>query len=343
MVKLLLMSISPVSQPINLYSDWKAELSHCVSSIDDLLNQLGLNANNLSATEQAAIDFPIKVPQPFVQLMEYGNPNDPLLKQVLPISSELAIDSNFSTDPVDETNYNPVPGIVHKYHNRVLMIISPNCAINCRYCFRRHFPYDENRQSKQQWLEALDYLKTKPEINEVIYSGGDPLAANDNFLRWLTAAIESISHIKRLRIHSRLPVVIPARIDEPLINWLGHTRLKPTFVLHINHANEISTDLSQGVDRLKQAGISVLNQSVLLKGINDSSDQLITLSEKLFDAGIMPYYLHMLDPVQGASHFDVSKKHAVEIFHQIQSELPGFLTPKLVQERAGENSKTLIL
>jgi EF-P beta-lysylation protein EpmB len=337
------MPISPVSQPINLYSDWKAELSHCVSSIDDLLNQLGLNANNLSATEQAAIDFPIKVPQPFVQLMEYGNPNDPLLKQVLPISSELAIDSNFSTDPVDESNYNPVPGIVHKYHNRVLMIISPNCAINCRYCFRRHFPYDENRQSKQQWLEALDYLKTKPEINEVIYSGGDPLAANDNFLRWLTAEIESISHIKRLRIHSRLPVVIPARIDEPLINWLGHTRLKPTFVLHINHANEISTELSQGVDRLKQAGISVLNQSVLLKGINDSSDQLIALSEKLFDAGIMPYYLHMLDPVQGASHFDVSKKHAVEIFHQIQSELPGFLTPKLVQERAGETSKTLIL
>jgi EF-P beta-lysylation protein EpmB len=337
------MSISPVSQPINLYSDWKAELSHCVSSIDDLLNQLGLNANNLSATEQAAIDFPIKVPQPFVQLMEYGNPNDPLLKQVLPISSELAIDSNFSTDPVDESNYNPVPGIVHKYHNRVLMIISPNCAINCRYCFRRHFPYDENRQSKQQWLEALDYLKTKPEINEVIYSGGDPLAANDNFLRWLTAEIESISHIKRLRIHSRLPVVIPARIDEPLINWLGHTRLKPTFVLHINHANEISTELCQGVDRLKQAGISVLNQSVLLKGINDSSEQLIALSEKLFDAGIMPYYLHMLDPVQGASHFDVSKKHAVEIFHQIQSELPGFLTPKLVQERAGETSKTLIL
>jgi EF-P beta-lysylation protein EpmB len=337
------MSISPISQPINLYSDWKAELSHCVSSIDELLNQLGLNADDLSATEQAAIDFPIKVPQPFVQLMEYGNPNDPLLKQVLPISSELTIDSTFSTDPVDESNYNPVPGIVHKYHNRVLMIISPNCAINCRYCFRRHFPYDENRQSKQQWLEALDYLKTKPEINEVIYSGGDPLAANDNFLRWLTAEIESISHIKRLRIHTRLPVVIPSRIDDQLLNWLGNTRLKPTFVLHINHANEISTELSQGVDRLKKIGISILNQSVLLKGVNDCSQALIGLSEKLFDTGIMPYYLHMLDPVQGASHFDIPKDQAVEIFSQIQAELPGFLVPKLVQERAGETSKSLIL
>jgi EF-P beta-lysylation protein EpmB len=337
------MSINSISQPINLHSDWKAELSNCVSSIDELLNQLGLKPEDLKATEQAASKFPIKVPQPFAQLMEYGNPNDPLLKQVLPITSELQADSNFSTDPVGESSFNPVPGIVHKYRNRVLMIISPNCAINCRYCFRRHFPYDDNRQSKQQWLKALDYLKTKPEINEVIYSGGDPLAANDNFLRWLTGEIESIQHIKRLRIHTRLPVVIPSRIDDQLLNWLSNTRLKPTLVLHINHANEIDTALSQGVNRLKQAGIMVLNQSVLLKGINDTSDQLINLSEKLFDAGIMPYYLHMLDPVQGASHFDVPRDRAVEIFNQIQAELPGFLVPKLVQERAGETSKSLIL
>lgn len=337
------MSIKPVSQPINLHSDWKTELSHCVNSIDELLNQLGLKAEDLNATEQAATEFSIKVPQSFVQLMEYGNPNDPLLKQVLPITSELQVDNNFSTDPVDESSFNPVPGIVHKYRNRVLMIISPNCAINCRYCFRRHFPYDENRQSKQQWLKALDYLKTKPEINEVIFSGGDPLAANDHFLRWLTAEIESIQHIKRLRIHTRLPVVIPSRVDDQLLNWLGNTRLKPTLVLHINHANEIDEVLRQGVDRLKKSGITVLNQSVLLKGINDNSDQLISLSEKLFDAGIMPYYLHMLDPVQGASHFDVSMDRAVEIFRQIQTELPGFLVPKLVQERAGERSKSLIL
>ncbi|MGB1334095.1 MAG: EF-P beta-lysylation protein EpmB [Porticoccaceae bacterium] len=337
------MSTEPASQPINIYSDWKAELSNCISSIDELLNQLGLKAEDLNTTEQAASQFPIKVPQPFVKLMQYGNPQDPLLKQVLPITSELQIDSNFSTDPVSESSFNPVPGIVHKYRNRVLMIISPSCAINCRYCFRRHFPYEDNRQSKQQWLKALDYLKTKPEINEVIYSGGDPLAANDNFLSWLTGEIESIKHIKRLRIHTRLPVVIPSRIDDPLLNWLSNTRLKPTVVLHINHANEIDTALSQGVSRLKQAGILVLNQSVLLKGINDNSHQLICLSEKLFDTGILPYYLHMLDPVQGASHFDVPEAQAVEIFNQIQSELPGFLVPKLVQERAGETSKSLIL
>ena len=337
------MSINPISQPINLHSDWKAELSNCVSSIDELLNQLGLNTEDLNATDQAATEFPIKVPQPFVELMEYGNPEDPLLKQVLPITSELNIDTNFSTDPVAESNFNPVPGIVHKYRNRVLMIISPNCAINCRYCFRRHFPYDENRQSKQQWLKALDYLKTKPEINEVIYSGGDPLAANDNFLRWLTGEIESIKHIKRLRIHTRLPVVIPSRIDDQLLSWLGNTRLKPTVVMHINHANEIGSGLSLGINRLKATGITILNQSVLLKGINDSPQSLVCLSEKLFDAGIMPYYLHMLDPVQGASHFDVTKERAVEVFRQIQAELPGFLVPKLVQERAGESSKSLIL
>jgi EF-P beta-lysylation protein EpmB len=337
------MLTEPTSQPINIYSDWKAELSHCISSIDQLLQLLGLNSKDLNASQLATQEFPIKVPQHYAQLMEYGNPEDPLLKQVLPIDAELKHDPSFNTDPVNESEYNPVPGIVHKYHNRVLMIISPNCAINCRYCFRRHFPYNENRQSKQQWLKALDYLRTKPQINEVIYSGGDPLAANDNFLSWLTQQIESIRHIKRLRIHTRLPVVIPSRVDSQLIDWLGNTRLKPTMVLHINHANEIDTKLCEAVDQLKSAGITILNQSVLLKEVNDSSEQLIALSEKLFDAGIMPYYLHMLDPVQGASHFDIPKDRAIEIFNQMQSALPGFLLPKLVQEKAGETSKSLIL
>ena len=337
------MLTKPAKQPINIYSDWKSELSNCISSIDQLLQLLGLSSKDLNASQLASQGFSIKVPLHYAELMEYGNPEDPLLKQVLPIEAELNQDPSFSIDPVNESEYNPVPGIVHKYRNRVLMIISPNCAINCRYCFRRHFPYQENRQSKQQWLQALDYLKDRPEINEVIYSGGDPLAANDNFLSWLTQQIETIKHIKRLRIHSRLPVVIPSRIDTQLLTWLSSSRLKPTMVLHINHANEIDVKLCQSVEKLKTAGITVLNQSVLLKGINDSSQALINLSEKLFDAGIMPYYLHLLDPVQGASHFDIPVDKALKIFSHIQAELPGFLLPKLVQEKAGETSKSLII
>ena len=337
------MLTKPAKQPINIYSDWKSELSNCISSIDQLLQLLGLSSKDLNASQLASRGFSIKVPLHYAQLMEYGNPEDPLLKQVLPIEAELNQDPSFSVDPVNESEYNPVPGIVHKYRNRVLMIISPHCAINCRYCFRRHFPYQENRQSKQQWLQALDYLKDRPEINEVIYSGGDPLAANDNFLSWLTQQIETIKHIKRLRIHSRLPVVIPSRIDTQLLTWLSSSRLKPTMVLHINHANEIDVKLCQSVEKLKTAGITVLNQSVLLKGINDSSQALINLSEKLFDAGIMPYYLHLLDPVQGASHFDIPVDKALKIFSHMQAELPGFLLPKLVQEKAGETSKSLII
>jgi EF-P beta-lysylation protein EpmB len=337
------MLTKPAKQPINIYSDWKSELSNCISSIDQLLQLLGLSSKDLNASQLASQGFSIKVPLHYAELMEYGNPEDPLLKQVLPIEAELNQDPSFSVDPVNESEYNPVPGIVHKYRNRVLMIISPNCAINCRYCFRRHFPYQENRQSKQQWLQALDYLKDRPEINEVIYSGGDPLAANDNFLSWLTQQIETIKHIKRLRIHSRLPVVIPSRIDTQLLTWLSSSQLKPTMVLHINHANEIDVKLCQSVEKLKTAGITVLNQSVLLKGVNDSSQALINLSEKLFDAGIMPYYLHLLDPVQGASHFDIPVDKALKIFSHMQAELPGFLLPKLVQERAGEAGKSIIL
>ena len=331
------------SQTIDIQPSWKTEFSQCISSIDELLGRLQLKPEQLSPSHQAATDFPLRVPRPFVERMKIGDPNDPLLAQVLPVIQETQSAVGYSADPLEETQHNPVPGIVHKYRNRLLLIVSPSCAINCRYCFRRHFPYQENRQSKQQWLQALDYLKTRPEINEVIYSGGDPLAANDNFLGWLTQQIESIKHIKRLRIHTRLPVVIPSRVDSQLLDWLGNTRLKPTMVLHINHANEIDSKLCQAIDQLKSAGITMLNQSVLLKGVNDSSEQLIALSEKLFDAGVMPYYLHMLDPVQGASHFDIPVDRAIEIFNQMQAELPGFLLPKLVQERAGEASKSLVL
>ena len=329
-------------QPISISPDWKLELRRSITTIDKLLNCVNLDRTQLSASQQAAADFPLRVPQPFVDRMQPGNPNDPLLMQVLPVSAELESVQGYTPDPLEEASSNPLAGIVHKYANRLLLVVSPTCAINCRYCFRRHFPYDENRQSKQQWQIALDYIRNHSEINEVIYSGGDPLAANDHFLGWLTEQIAKIPHIRRLRIHTRLPVVIPSRIDQAFLSWATATRLKPIVVLHINHSNEIDTQLADSIRRLQDCGIRVLNQTVLLRGINDSADSLAKLSESLFDCDVMPYYLHLLDPVAGASHFDLPENHAKTVYKELQAILPGFLVPRLVREIPDKPCKTII-
>ena len=261
---------------------------------------------------------------------------------MLPVIEETLVVKGYSSDPLDEIDHNPIPGVVHKYRNRLLLIVSPSCAINCRYCFRRHFPYQENRQSKQQWQKALDYISSTKELNEVIFSGGDPLAANDSFLGWLTEQIANIPHIKRLRIHTRLPVVIPSRIDDQFLRWATGTRLLPIMVLHINHSNEINLALLKAVQRLLSKGIRVLNQTVLLKGINDSAQALVDISESLYDIGVTPYYLHLLDPVAGASHFDIPITQSQAIYAELQATLPGFLVPKLVREIPGEQSKTIM-
>ena len=334
-------NLSP-AQPISISPDWKVQLSQAVTSIDQLLSCLDLTAGQLSTSQQAASQFALKVPQPFIQRMEPGNPRDPLLLQVLPVAAEMVPSPDYNQDPLEESKHNPIPGIVHKYANRLLLVISPACAINCRYCFRRHFPYAENRQSKQQWQTALDYIRSDKSINEVIYSGGDPLAANDSFLGWLTAEIAEIIHIKRLRIHTRLPVVIPARIDQGFLNWATATRLKPIVVLHINHANEIDTEVASAIKKLTNAGMQVLNQSVLLRGVNDSAVALAELSERLFDCGVSPYYLHLCDPVAGAQHFDLDDSVARQIHAELQCLLPGFLVPKLVREIPNRRSKTII-
>ena len=335
---LYIQSDGPYNQPRN----WQTELSQCITTVDDLLAELALDRAQLSSCQQAAAQFALKVPRPFVQRMVRGNPNDPLLAQVLPVIAEMQLDDDYSKDPLDESNHNPIAGIVHKYRNRLLLIVSPTCAINCRYCFRRHFAYQENRQSKDQWQQALTYIRSHTDINEVIFSGGDPLTANDHFLGWLAEQIAAIPHIKRLRIHTRLPVVIPSRINESFLRWATSSRLKPIMVLHINHSNEIDDEVADAIKRLLNVGIKVLNQTVLLKGINDSSTVLSALSERLFDCGVSPYYLHLLDPVQGASHFDIEPEHAGQIYRELQTMLPGFLLPKLVREIPGELSKTII-
>lgn len=319
---------------------WKTALSGAVTRSDQLLAMLGLADSPLANQLAEQPDFPLRVPLSFVRRMVPGDPDDPLLRQVLPVGDELLPLPGFDRDPLRESHYNPVPGIVHKYRGRVLLITSPACAVHCRYCFRRHFPYEENTMGKALWRQPLDYIAAHPDIREVILSGGDPLAANDNHLAWLAAELAAIPHVQRLRVHTRFPVVIPSRIDDACLSWLTGTRLTTVVVLHINHPREIDHDVAAMAQRLRQAGLTVLNQAVLLKTINDRADTQIALSEQLFAAGILPYYLHLLDPVAGAGHFHVDEREALALHQALQSALPGYLVPRLVRDIPGAAAKT---
>ncbi|MGQ7260280.1 EF-P beta-lysylation protein EpmB [Vreelandella sp. V005] len=321
-------------------SAWQQQLSQAIRDPAVLCERLGLSQAWLAGADAGHQLFEICVPDAYLARIVPNDPNDPLLLQVLPLGEETDATPGYVTDPLEEADHRPVKGLIHKYANRVLLIASPACAINCRYCFRRHFPYSENSPSRAQWQEALDYLREDTSINEAILSGGDPLASNDRQLDWLVEQLESIPHLKRLRIHTRLPVVIPDRVDEALLGWLGSTHLQKVVVLHINHANEIDQAVVDACTRLKQAGATLLNQSVLLRGINDNVPALASLSERLFEAGVMPYYLHVLDPVQGAAHFDVPDHEAQTLVQALLEHLPGFLMPRLVREVPGRMSKT---
>lgn len=326
----------------NMPLRWQQQLQQVITDPAVLLTLLDLDDTYLAAAQRANALFPLKVPLSFVLRMEKGNINDPLLQQVLPIGAECRIADGYSNDPVGEQT-GQQNGMIHKYHGRVLLMVNGHCAVNCRYCFRRHFPYDEHKLNRTQWTALLQQLSDDSSITEVIYSGGDPLASSDKQLAWLTNEIAAIPHIKRLRIHSRLPVVIPERISDSCLEWMSQTRLSTVMVLHINHAHELNDDtLKTAISRMKAAGITLLNQAVLLKAINDTLDAQLHLSEALFDAGILPYYLHVLDKVQGSAHFSISDKAAKQLHEQITNHLPGYLVPKLVREIPNKPSKILI-
>lgn len=319
--------------------NWLEQLANGISDPTKLLEQLDIEPSPWQLGFEARTLFAQRVPQSFVDRMEKGNPFDPLLRQVLPLSEEFAVHEGYSNDPLDEQD-NTIPGLLHKYQNRALMIVKGGCAINCRYCFRRHFPYQNNKGSKRVWQTSLDYIQTHTELNEIILSGGDPLMAKDDELKWLIERIADIPHIKRLRIHSRLPVVIPARITQELVSMLCDTRLQVILVTHINHANEINQEVQDKTLQLKKAGVTLLNQSVLLKGVNDTVEDLVALSEALFDANVLPYYLHVLDKVQGAAHFFVSDDQAKAIMAKLIERVSGYLVPTLTREIGGRSSKT---
>ena len=320
--------------------DWLTQLADVITDPDELLHILALNADKeLLAGRDARRLFALRVPRAFVAHMEKGNPNDPLLRQVLTAKEEFIAAPGFSTDPLEE-QHSVVPGLLHKYRNRALLLVKGGCAVNCRYCFRRHFPYSDNQGNKRNWQAAITYISEHPELDEIIFSGGDPLMAKDNELDWLITAIEDIAHIKRLRIHSRLPVVIPARITETLVARIARSRLQVILVNHINHANEIGDEFRTSMNHLRQAGVTLLNQSVLLRDVNDNAQTLADLSNALFDSGVMPYYLHVLDKVQGAAHFMVSDDEARLIMRELLTLISGYMVPKLAREIGGEPSKT---
>lgn len=318
---------------------WQQALRTLITDPAELLLQLELPPD----LADTGTDFRLQVPRSFVARMEPGNRYDPLLLQVLPQQQEHIPVSGFSLDPLAENSTNLQPGLVHKYRDRVLLIASGGCAINCRYCFRRHFPYQQNQLGPEQWQEVLTYVQAQPELHEVIFSGGDPLVTPDSRLTRMIADLAAIPHLRRIRIHSRLPIVIPERVTKTLVQALTATRLKPVLVLHCNHAQEVNDEVRTALSLLRSAGVTVLNQAVLLRGINDSVDAQRTLSETLFGCGVLPYYLFVLDPVAGAAHFDVPDAEAQQLVGELQTCLPGYLVPRLAREIPGRPSKTLLL
>ncbi len=318
---------------------WKNILADSISKPMELLHALDLQDTPLAQQLDMTPNFRLRVPRGFVAKMKKGDPNDPLLQQVLPLTKENIELPGYLTDPVGDLDSEVVPGVLHKYQGRALLVTTGACGIHCRYCFRRHFPYAESNPSSGQWREALDYIRNTHSINEVLLSGGDPLSLDDQKLTHLVNEIETIDHVKRLRIHSRMPVILPERINDQLLSWISSTRLKIIVVIHANHANEIDSKVGEAMSELTRNGVTLLNQSVLLRGINDSVEALEELSENLFSVGILPYYLHLLDPVQGAAHFDIPREQASQLMDKLRDQLPGYLVPKLVWEKPGAGSK----
>ncbi len=313
-------------------TSWQCELREAIHDCAHLLKLLELPASLLTQTITTKERFMLRVPKGYVARMRKGEPNDPLLRQVLPLLEEHKQLQGFRLDPVGDTAAEKVPCLLHKYQGRVLWLTTGACAIHCRYCFRQHYHYATPLRSNQA---VLDAIRSDASITEVILSGGDPLILSDKYLSELVQHLVRISHVKRLRLHTRLPIVLPERVNDELLTLLTGTRLQVVMVVHANHPNEIDESVNKVLQRLVEVGMTVLNQSVLLRGVNDNATTLIALSERLFNSRVLPYYLHLLDRVQGAAHFEVPIETAALLLEEMRIALPGYLVPKLVKEVAG--------
>jgi EF-P beta-lysylation protein EpmB len=330
------------SRPQRHTPPWRQELTQAISDPAELLAALGLDQGLLAGAQRASRLFHLRVPHSYVRRMSQGDVHDPLLRQVLPLDSECIEAADYTHDPVGDLDARVAPAVLQKYAGRALLTATGACAVHCRYCFRRHYPYAEASQRGDRWQALTEHLMRHQDIYEVILSGGDPLTLSDERLGSLARDLGDIHHLRRLRIHTRLPVVLPSRVDEALLSWLRGCALKTVLVVHVNHAREIDAAVRGALCRLGEAGVVLLNQSVLLRGVNDELSRLIELSEALFEAGVMPYYLHMLDKVQGAAHYAVEEERALALFRGLRRALPGYLVPRLARERAGEPYKLLL-
>lgn len=338
-------TLSNINQLNNSYKEpWLQEMSNSITNIEELLKIINLNFDpKRYFPKKINPKFPIRVPRSFINRIKKKDPNDPILLQIIGNLSELENTPGYTKDPLKEKFNIKTPGLLHKYYDRVLIITKTNCAINCRYCFRKNFPYKNNLGNKLNWNKSINYIKKHSYLNEVILSGGDPLMAKDHELYWLINKLSVIPHLKRLRIHTRLPVVIPSRITNTLCSIFIQSRLRIIMVTHINHPNEINTEFSRKMYMLKQSNVILLNQSVLLKKINDNANTLASLSNILCENYILPYYLHILDKVEGTRHFYISERKARVIMKSLIKMISGFLVPKLTKDTSSANSKIILV
>ena len=324
-------------------SRWQALWRDAVRDPRELLAMLDLGALAGTLSDDAAAQFPLRVPRGFVARMRRGDPRDPLLRQVLPILDEDRPAPGFGLDAVGDGAARRGGGVIHKYDGRALLIATGSCAVHCRYCFRRHYPYAEDTAAAAGWRAAVALIRADATIHEVILSGGDPLSLADHKLRELTDALRGIPHVRRLRIHTRLPIVLPERVDAGLLQWLRELPWPVAMVVHANHANEFDAPVDAALAALRGAGATLLNQAVLLRGVNDSVDALADLCERGHAAGVLPYYLHQLDRVAGVAHFEVEDAQALRLHAALAARLPGYLLPRLVREIPGQPGKTPLL
>ena len=320
---------------------WQRSLGEAIGTLRELLVTLELDPDSIEGYDPSREEFPLRVPRAFAARMRKGDPTDPLLLQVLPRRIERLDVPGFGPDPLQESAL-ARDGVLKKYSGRALLVTTSACPVHCRYCFRRHFPYADQIAAKDRWAPALRELRRSTDVTEVILSGGDPLSLGNRRLDELIRSIEGIEHVDTVRIHTRFPIVLPERIEPGFLNVLSNTRLLAVMVVHCNHANEIDAPVRTALRAVARTGTQLLNQSVLLRDINDDADRLEALSRKLFDCGVLPYYLHLLDPVSGAAHFDVPESHGTKLIAELRSRLPGYLVPRLVREEPGQPSKTAI-